>query len=100
MPPRKQIGVPSTAPTLRQFGTDLADAVPAQAAIEEELAGEVQDAAAGQDASEERKASAVDSLDWSTLTRESQFYYGNEEENISVGTGFHLLGTNKHISSQ
>ncbi|KAK4642099.1 hypothetical protein QC761_512034 [Podospora bellae-mahoneyi] len=139
MPPRKQIGVPSTAPTRRSSHVASREATttpePAhppslkatkasasatpkppksstvryrprrrsprtQAAIEEELAGEVQDAAAGQDASEERKASAVDSFDWNTLTRENQFCYGNEEEHISVGTGFHLLGTNKHIPSQ
>lgn len=139
MPPRKQIGVPSTAPTRRSSRVAAREATttpePAhppslkatkasasatpkprksstvrhrprrrsprtQAAIEEELAGEVHDAAAGQDASEERKASAVDSFDWSTLTRGNQFCYGNEEEHISVGTGFHLPGTNKHIPSQ
>ncbi|KAK4664577.1 uncharacterized protein QC763_512034 [Podospora pseudopauciseta] len=139
MPPRKEIGVPSTAPRRRSSRVDSREATttpepahppglkatkaPAsatpkppnsstvrhrlrrrsprtQATIEEELAGEVQDAAAGQDVSEERKASAVDSFDWSTLTRENQFCYGNEEEHISVGTGFHLLGTNKHITSQ
>ncbi|KAK4675724.1 hypothetical protein QC764_0081050 [Podospora pseudoanserina] len=126
MPPRKEIGVPSTAPTRRSSRVASREATttpePAhppglkatkasasatpkppnsstvrhrprrrsprtQATIEEELAGEVQDAAAGQDASEERKASAVDSFDWSTLTRENQFCYGNEEEHISIQSG-------------